>query len=183
MLWSVLRRVFSRARYVLIAVGIAFLALSVAILLPNTAIIVQILGSAQVDVGSKLAFLGSMYGALFTNFTVLSALFTVAIALLFGVNSALLAYYIRRRQRQVPVAGSSANAAGILGAVSGVFGIGCAACGSVIISGVLTLLGGGWLLAFLPLHGAEFGLLGVLLLSFSVYQLSKRINDPLVCPV
>jgi hypothetical protein len=46
----------------------------------------------------------------------------------------------------------------------------------------LLLFGAGGLLALLPFHGAEFGVLGVILLGFSMQQLAKRINDPLVCP-
>jgi hypothetical protein len=117
---------------------------------------------SPIDFGAKLSFWGSMYGALFTNFTLFSALSTLAIAYLFGVNSALLAYYIRRRQTEV--SNTSGHSAGVLGMVSGIFGIGCAACGSVIIPSFLILVGAGGLLALLPFHGAEFGLLGVILL-------------------
>ena len=180
MLFSVLRRVFSQVRYLQIAILIAALAVSVAILLPNISVILQVLQSPSIDVSAKLSFLGSMYGAIFTNFALSSALATTAISSLFGINSALLAYYIRRRK--TAVSNTSGHTAGILGVVSGVFGIGCAACGSVIISSVLLLFGAGGLLALLPFHGAEFGVLGVILLGFSMHQLAKRINDPLVCP-
>lgn len=177
---AVFRRVFSQARYLQIAILIAVLALSVAILLPNTAIIVQVFGSSSISLGAKMQFLGSMYGVFFTNFTVFSAFYTLTIALLFGINSALLTYYIRRRQ--TVVANTGGHAAGVMGVVSGIFGVGCAACGSVIVSSVLLLFGAGGLLTILPFHGAEFGVLGIFLLGFSIYQLSKRIYDPLVCP-
>jgi hypothetical protein len=175
------KKVFAQARYAQIAVLIAFLALSTAILLPNTAIIGQVFVSDNISLADKFAFLGTMYGSLVTNFSVLSAVSTVLISGLFGVNTALLTYYIRRRQ--TGSRNRKGNTAGFLGAVSGVFGIGCAACGSVIVSGLLALVGATGLLALLPLHGAEFGLIGVLLLMYSVYQLSRRINDPLVCSI
>lgn len=181
MAFNVFRKVFTKIPYILLAALIAFVALSVAILVQNTAIIIRVFQSSELVLSAKFAFLGSMYGLLFTNFTVFSALYTVSIALLFGINSALLTYYIRRRQSQTIRSNTSGHTAGILGTVSGVFGVGCAACGSVIISGLLSLVGAGWLLALLPLRGAEFGLLGMILLSYSVYQLCKRINDPLVC--
>ena len=180
MLLSVLGRVFSQVRYIQIAILVAVPALSVAILLPNVSVILQVLRSPSVDIGSKLSFLGSMYGTFLTNFTLFSAFYTLVIVILFGVNSALLTYYIRRRQ--AAVSNTSGHAAGILGVVSAIFGVGCAACGSVIISSVLVLVGAGGLLALLPFHGAEFGVLGAVLLAVSVYQLSKRIDDPLVCP-
>jgi hypothetical protein len=172
--------VFSQVRYIQIALLVAALALSVAILLHNVSVILQVLQSPNIETGAKLSFLGSMYGAIFTNFTFMSALTTTAISCLIGINSALLAYYIRRRQ--TGVLNASGHTAGILGVVSGVFGVGCAASGSVIISSLLVLFGAGGLLAMLPFHGAEFGALGVILLWFSMYQLGKRIHDPLVCP-
>jgi hypothetical protein len=180
MLLSVLGRVFSQVRYIQIATLVAVLVLSVAILLPNMSVLLQVLQSPNVELGAKMSFLGTMYGALFTNFTLFSALITIAISTLFGINSSLLAYYIRRRQ--TGVSNTSGHAAGVLGVVSGVFGVGCAACGSVIISSLLVLFGASGLLAMLPFHGAEFGVLGVTLLWFSIYQLCKRIHDPLVCP-
>jgi uncharacterized membrane protein len=67
--------------------------------------------------------------------------------------------------------------------ISAVFGIGCAACGSVILTAILGIAGTGALLTWLPLHGLEFGVVGIILLSFSIYYLAKRINDPLVCKV
>lgn len=175
------KKVFAQARYTQIAVLIAFLALSAAILLPNTAIIGQVFWSENISLYAKFSFLGTMYGSLITNFSLLSAISTVLIAGLFGVNTALLTFYIRRRQNKSQ--NVKGNTAGFLGAVSGVFGIGCAACGSVIISGLLALFGASGLLALLPLHGAEFGVVGVVLLMYSVYQLCKRINDPLVCSI
>lgn len=181
MLLSVLGRVFSQVRYMQVAILIAAMALSVAILLPNISVILQVFQSSSIGLGTKLQFLGSMYGVFFTNFTFFTAFYTLTIAFLFGVNSALLAYYIRRRQKVV--SNTSGHTAGFLGVVSGIFGIGCAACGSVIISSFLVLFGVGGLLAILPFHGAEFGALGIIFLLISIYQLSKRINDPLVCPV
>ena len=73
--------------------------------------------------------------------------------------------------------------AGIGGLVSGVFGIGCAACGTFIFTSVLALFGVGGILAYLPFGGEEFGFLGVALLVYSVYSLTKKITDPLVCPI
>jgi hypothetical protein len=182
MVQRVFLRVFTQALYIKIATLVASVALSVAILLPNTAILWQIFSSSSVTFGAKLQFLLSVYGSLFTNFSSFSAVYTVTISVLFGLNSALLVYYIVRR-RGTGLSNAGGNTAGFFGLVSGFFGIGCAACGSVIVSGLLTLFGAGGLLALLPFHGAEFGLLGVILLSFSVFQLCKRISDPLVCTI
>jgi hypothetical protein len=102
-------------------------------------------------------------------------------SVLFGVNIALFTYYIRRRQSLQSSTG--VQVAGIAGLVSSLFGIGCAACGSVIVTGLLGLFGASSLLLLLPFHGAEFGLLGLGLFVISIHYLSLRVDDPLVCPL
>lgn len=181
MVIEVLRTVFRQFRYVQIAVLVAVLALSTAILLPNVPILLQVFASGDVSFLGKTAFLWSLFGSLYTNFTAFSATYTIIVSLLLGVNIALLTFYIRRRQ--IGSKNYAGNTAGFLGAVAGAFGVGCAACGSIILTTVLASLGAGGLLLLLPFHGTEFGVLGIILLVFSVHQLAKRIDDPLVCSV
>ena len=102
------------------------------------------------------------------------------VAVLFGINIALLTYYIRRRQEKT--GNTKASLASLGGIVSAGLGIGCAACGSVVLTSLLGMFGAGSLLLLLPLHGAEFGIVGLILLLVSIRYLIKRIQDPLVCP-
>lgn len=174
-------KIFTQLRYVQVAVLVTVIVLSAAILYPNISIIWQVSTAADVSLLSKLHFIWSLYGLLFSNFTLIAAFNTVIISVLLGINIALLVYYIRRRQ-----AGSrntSGNAFGLTGAVAGVFGLGCAACGSVILTAFLTWFGLGGLLLLLPFHGAEFGILAIVLLGASISRLLKKIQDPLVCEV
>tara|TARA_B100002051_G_scaffold276795_1_gene328271 strand:- start:1763 stop:2239 length:477 start_codon:yes stop_codon:yes gene_type:complete len=154
---------------------------SAALLLPNIGLIQQILTSDAIGWLDKGSFFLSLYGSLKTNFTVWSAAYLIVVALLFGLNIALLVYYIRRRQG--PVTEKKAQIASIGGAVSAFLGIGCAACGSVVLTAVFGLAGAGAVLTFLPLHGLEFGLVGIFSLSLAIRYLAKKINDPLVCPL
>ena len=70
---------------------------------------------------------------------------------------------------------------GIGGLVSGIFGIGCASCGTFILTSVLALVGAGGIVSFLPLGGEEFGILGVVLIGYATYWTAKKIEEPLVC--
>lgn len=176
-----LQTVFGRKRYSLMALGVAFVVLTFATFSANLNLLGQVLLSGTFSLGQKFSFVISMYGTLFSNFTVLASVSTILISFLFGMNTALLVFYIRRRKQLAPKIGT--NAAGFAGLVSGAFGIGCAACGSVIISAILGSAAGAALLLALPLHGAEFGLLGVALLAYSVLQLCRRIADPAVCAI
>jgi hypothetical protein len=115
-----------------------------------------------------------------TNFTPLSAIYTIAMAILFGTYVAMVAYFLKHRIKEV---GQSGIATGFLGFTSGVLGVGCAACGSFLLSSVLSLVGATGALAFLPLGGGEFGIIGAVLLAFAVYTTAKQIANPSVCPV
>ncbi len=57
----------------------------------------------------------------------------------------------------------------------------CAACDSVIITGLLPLAGASGVLAFLPLRGGGFGIVGIVLLATSIAFISKKIAATLVC--
>jgi len=182
MIVRVLKRVFARPLYCTLAISVAAVTLVVLLLLPNLALLSTVVSSTAISFGSKVLFAVSLLGSLVSNFTLFTATYTVLIAVLFGINVSLLWYYAARA-RKLRVADRSLTLTGIGGFVSGLFGIGCAACGTILFAGVLKLLGIAWLLTYLPLHGAEFGLLGVALLLLTSYTLLKRIDDPLVCPV
>ncbi|MAZ40863.1 hypothetical protein CL654_02000 [bacterium] len=173
-----IKEVFSHVRYVAIALPIAFVVLAFAVWLPNWRLLHTILVSHDVEFidATKVAF--GLFGSLSTNFTLVSATYTILIAILFGINIAMLVYYVQRRKGSLRGKGATA---GVGGLVAGVFGIGCAACGTFLLSVVLALIGAGGLLAFLPLGGEEFGILGVVLLLYSVYWTAQKIDEPLVC--
>ena len=92
----------------------------------------------------------------------------------------MLTYYIK--QRKGTFEGKN-TLAGIGGFVSGLLGIGCAACGTFILSSVLALVGAGGVIAFLPFGGQEFGFLGVILIVYATYWTSRKINEPFICEV
>jgi len=102
----------------------------------------------------------------------------IALAILTGINVALLIIYMRRQTRLRLVGGSSA-----IGLFVGLLGVGCASCGAAILT---TFLGVGFatsVLSFLPFHGTEFGIIAIILLSFSIYKTAKKIVSPEVCGV
>ncbi len=175
-------KVFGQLQYLALASVIAAIVLTFAVWLPNLKLIAIVLTSNTSTVSEKLSFVLSLYGSIQTNFSAVSASYTILIAILFGINIALLTYYIKRSRGGVrSIKGT--GAAGIGGLVAGIFGIGCAACGTFIFTSVLALFGVGGILAYLPFGGEEFGFLGVGLLLYSIYVLTKKISDPLVCQI
>ena len=74
-----------------------------------------------------------------------------------------------------------AAGAGSLGILSGIFGLGCAACNSLVLMSFLGVVGAAGIIPFLPLKGGEFGILAVFLLGMATYFAAKQISKPPVC--
>ncbi len=154
----------------LIAISVAAFVFAFAVWLPNVRLI-SIVVMSDASIADKIALPTSLLSSIATNFTVLSAIYTTMIAVLTGINVALIAELARTGQ--VFARGAAAGASGI---VAGAFGIGCAACGSLILSALAGTLLGTSALTLLPLGGGELGILGVILLGYSTYLLSKQIT-------
>ncbi len=166
--------------YFTLVIVVGFLVFTSAIIIPNVAAISSVFQSSA-TLSTKFQFVFSLYGSIGTNFTLISAAYTVLIATFFGIQIALLTYYIRKVRGGVTrIKGLSAM--GLGGVISGALGIGCAACGTFVLTSVLALFGGAGVLAYLPFGGEEFGIIGVGLLTYSIYLLLKRIDKPLTCP-
>ena len=178
-----LRQVFAEGRYILLAATTGLAVFILATWLPNLGLVWQIAASASVPFADKVKILAALIGSIGTNFTVFSALSTVAIAALFGANVAMMAYYFRVRRQLVRQAGQAGAAASLGGLASGLFGVGCAACGTFVLSPVLSFVGASGLIALLPFGGEEFGALGVAMLGFSLVLTARKIGEPLACPL
>jgi hypothetical protein len=175
-----LRKVFRNPVYILIALAVSFTIFAFATWLPNLRLISDVVSSSSVILSDKFMLLVSLLGALSTNFTWLSGSVTVIISILLGVYVAMLSYFFRHRVIEAKEAGT---VTGILGLFSAMLGVGCAACGSFLFSGALSVVGAAGLLALLPLGGEEFGLIGIILLLISVRAVSKKITQPAVCKI
>lgn len=180
MVFQALQKVFRRPQYALLAFVTSVTVFVFAVWFPNLPLIARIMGHPDILFSQKFDLPISLLGSIVTNFTLLSASYTIAIAILFGINLSMLVYFLRRRVAEVKQGGI---ATGIFGITSGVVGIGCAACGSFLLTSILSLVGASWILSFLPLRGAEFGILGVILLSTSLYTTAKKIQNPVICKI
>jgi hypothetical protein len=180
MVFQALQKVFRKPAYALFAITMSAIVFAFAVWLPNIPLIVKIMGHPGISFSDKLDLPINLLGSIATNFTLLSASYTIAIAILFGINLAMIIYFLRRRIADLEQSGI---ATGVFGIASGVVGMGCAACGSLLLTSILSLFGATWILSFLPLAGGEFGILGVILLAISIYMTAKRIQNPAVCKI
>ncbi len=178
-----LRQVFTEGRYILLAATTGLAVFIVATWLPNLGLVWQIATSGSVPLADKVRILVALIGSIGTNFTIFSALSTIAIAVLFGANVAMIAYYFGMRRQLVRQADQTGAAASLGGLASGFFGVGCAACGTFVLSPALSFIGASGLIALLPFGGEEFGALGVGMLGFSLVLTARRIGEPVACPL
>ncbi len=174
-----LRQVFAHSSYIALAGVLALVVFLLAVWLPNFGLIAQVFRDSNVPLAVALGIALSLLGGIDTNFSLLSAGYTIAIAVLFGFTVAMIVYLLKRRR--VTAAGNSI-AIGSGAMVSGVVGIGCAACGSLILGVILPSLGAAGALAALPLNGEEFGILSVALLFVSLLLTSKSVVGSVACP-
>ena len=180
MILEAIQKVFRNARLALLSVVVAVAVFLFAVWLPNFGLITRVVFDSSVSIESKVQLPWSLVGSIGTNFTPLSATYTIVIAVLFGVYIAMLTYFLKRRIKEVRQDGV---ATGFLGIASGILGVGCATCGSFLLTSVLSIVGASGTLALLPLGGNEFGIIGVILLAVSLYMTAKQIENPLVCKV
>ena len=180
MVIQALQKVFRKPMYIFLALITSLVVFAFAVWLPNIPLIVKVMGHPGIPLTQKLDLPISLLGSIVTNFTILSASYTIAIAILFGVNLAMIVYFLKRRIDDLQQTGIGT---GFFGITSGVLGMGCAACGSFLLTSTLSLFGASGILAYLPLAGGEFGILGVILLAASLYMTAKKIQNPAVCKI
>jgi hypothetical protein len=175
---SSFRTVFSRLSYIILAIIAALLFFLLAIWLPNLSFLKHIAVSDTYSFSSKITIFWSSLGFIETNFTTVTRILTIIVIFLSGVNISLLGYYLKNRIKLERAVGT-----GILGSVAGLLGVGCTSCGSVLLSSIFGLSATVGFIGILPLQGAEFGLAGIIILSFSIYMIAKKIQNPLVCKI
>ncbi len=166
--------------YLGLAATIALAAFLASLWIPNFRLIGAVFATPDVALGIKLQLLCSLLAGIATNFDTLAALSTVAIPLLFGVDIAMIVYFLRQKRARLQ---RGEIAASLGGAASGVVAAGCAACGSFLLVTILSFLGASGALALLPLKGGELGLLSVALLVLSIFLIARKIIAPVVCEI
>jgi len=174
------KQTFRNVHYVTLAGMVAFAVFIFSVWLPNLKLVFQIATSSTASIPDKFNILASLLGSIGTNFSLFSASYTIAIAILFGINVAMIVYYVKQRKKFLQQGGIAASFGGL---ITGIFGIGCAACGTLVLAPLLSVIGAGGIIAFLPFSGQEFGILGVGILGFSIYLISKKIQDPMLCEI
>jgi hypothetical protein len=174
------RLVLSLPTYALVASLVSATTLSAFVLSQNLSLVGDVVIGGTLPADARLRILLELYPFVGTSYGLLAGTSLVIVALLTGVNLAMVAYHLR--EHGLSAGGSGGSAAGV---VLGALGAGCAACGSAVLAGVLSLVGASGLALLLPLDGVEFALLATLALVLSMYWLAEGMRGGFIggCPV
>ncbi len=171
-----LSKVFKHPSYLFLAISVALAITVLAIWLPNLSFLRHTAVSSNFSFTDKITIFWSSLGALKTNFTLMSRIVTIVVAILSGINIALFVFYLKTRRTIEKSMGTS-----VVGTLAGLLGVGCAACGSVIITSIFGIGATASFVGLFPFRGAEFGIIGIVLLLWANYSLTKKILAPLTC--
>tara|TARA_Y100000310_G_C20694141_1_gene824276 strand:+ start:2418 stop:2981 length:564 start_codon:yes stop_codon:yes gene_type:complete len=173
--FSVWKKIFSRPRYLILGVIVAFLFYEFNVLINGWQTLSSFYGTLGFFGILKLFMKMSIgFGETISTFSFVSLLI---ISAMFGMLFSILAFKVVSR-------GSKGNKkvgflAGI-GVFLGALVPGCAACGI----GLASLLGlGAGVLTFLPYDGLEISLFAIAILGFVIVKVSKDVRECSVCQV
>lgn len=94
-----------------------------------------------------------------------------------GINLSLAYTYMRLRGTVILHSGLYSG----IGLLFAFFGVGCAACGTALLSVLLGFFGFSAMLHVLPYQGQEIGYIGLIFLSIATYTLAQKVAVPNVC--
>lgn len=180
MIITAVHTVYKRILYVVLSVAVALPTALFALLWPNAALLQVVWSSTATNLTFKIQFTTSLLEGSASSVGWLSVIVVVLTSFLLGVIVSMSVYVWRHKRTS---GGRRVLASTSSGTMAAVLGIGCVACGPLLLGGLLATLGAGGLLMMLPLHGAEFGFLALGLLSYALYALARIITAPPVCAI
>ncbi len=172
-----LRLVMSRRDGVAIIVGSSFLFLFLLILSQNGAAAFQVFSFEVMPLTQRISlFLATLFDVT-SAFTVSTLILTTLGSLLAGINLSLAYVYMKTRGEVLLKSGLYSG----MGLLLALFGVGCAACGTALLSLILGFFGFSAMLNVFPYQGQEIGYIGLIFLLIATYFLAKKVSAPNVC--
>ncbi len=169
-------RVYTHPAYSFGAFTIAGIVLLFAVWLPNLPLLTFTITQSTIGFYDHIVLVLNGIYFLETSFTTMGSILLVLSSVLTGISLTLVVYYVKEKMISARAASS-----GMIGLFVSLFGIGCTSCGTFLLSTFFGLTVGTTLSAFLPLHGVEFSVLGMVLLCWSIVYTLQKIEQPRVC--
>ncbi len=170
-----LNKIFKSPGYI---IGLVFLSLIVLLaisFLQNSGQALAVF-SYKLELFQKILLIQKILIYFYTgNLTWFAVTLYLTLAILFAYNLILIFYYFKKRNQFASL--GKVSLSGLLASL----GVGCATCGGVLLTSVVGGVGATSLLTILPYSGSEFLVISILVLIYSIFSISKKINAPLVC--
>ncbi len=163
------------SRYVIIFATIIFLLLLLVV--QNGGASLDMFGLTAIPFGRRLLLSLSVFFDIKSTFTGGTLILAVLGSLLGGINLSLAYTYIKMRGDMIVKSGLYSG----MGLILAFLGIGCAACGTAVLSLLLGFFGFSAMLQLLPYQGQEIGYVGLIILCIATYTLAKKVSAPNVC--
>lgn len=112
-----------------------------------------------------------------SSFTLGSFVLIILGSVLSGINIAFVYTYFTTRAKVL----MRTNLYSGIGLIFSLLGVGCAACGTALLSTLLGLVGFSSILGFLPYQGLEVGYIGLAILMLATISLAKKVIAPNIC--
>ncbi len=175
-----IRLVLGIPRYAAFAIVAGLVGLSVFVLTQNLALVSDVVIGGALPLSNRVAILVGLFPFLGTSFGLASGLALLVVAVLLGIDLAMVTYHIREHGVSLESGGGSA-----VGALLGTLGAGCAACGPALLVGLLSLFGAAGALTLLPFEGLELTGLAALALVLSIFWIADGMRGGMIrgCPV
>lgn len=172
-----LRLVLTRKDTIIVIISSSLVFLFLLLVSQNGVAAAQVFSFEVLSVSKRIAlFFGTLFD-IANAFTVSTFILATLGSLLSGINLSLAYYYMKTRGEMLVKSGLYSG----LGLLFALFGIGCAACGTALLSLVLSFFGFSAMLSLLPYQGQEVGYIGLIFLLIATFFLAKKVSAPNVC--
>ncbi|MEN9880931.1 MAG: hypothetical protein RLZZ308_114 [Candidatus Parcubacteria bacterium] len=169
----IVRRSDSRA-IIIVTTLLLFLLLLIS---QNGQAAIGLLSLSSLPLTTKMALFVTTLFDITNTFTTGTLVLVVLGSFLSGINMSLAYTYMKIRGGAILKSGMYSG----LGLILAFLGIGCAACGTALLSLMLGFLGFSTMLSFFPYQGQEIGYIGLIFLCIATYTLAKKLSAPNVC--
>lgn len=177
-----LQLVFKNPNYIalasILAIVITLIIFLISVLILHYGLLVYVFTSGIFGLEAKMQIFWDLLTAIRLNFSFSSIVIMVSLSALLAIDIAIFTFYFKKQMAVRAEAG-----VGVFGLLIGLLGIGCSACGSIILSSILGFTTATALIGFLPFAGLEFGIIGIFLLLLSIYLIALKIQASDNCTI
>lgn len=163
-----------RKPFYLISLFITTLVFLIILLLPtNSSILINIFVNESIPIFSRikiLYYIMPLTGG--PTYSLINDILIYIVSIIVSTNIVMGIYQLKERGLEL-----RNSASGATGSTLSILAAGCASCGSAILSGILSALGVASFVTLLPLAGAEFLIVALIISSFSIYGISVGLTS------